>query len=491
MRGQAGIIKTGALAGLVVTLSFVLGFVRDLSIAARFGTAAEADFIFLALLIPAIVENIFGLSVRDALIPYLNAARNAGRDMARGVAARIGWPLLFGAVILTLALILAPETAIHLLVPGWSEGLVIAAAPSFQVGAVVILLSVWTYFLAAVMHLEGQFALPLWRTVFMNIGAILAMWVWSASAFVVLWGVAASLVLHLILMQLRLGPDGLLPWRMSRGPKPFARFFLPLLVATLATQINVLAERLFASWLAEGTISQLSYAYRIASIPLSLFSLSVLSIVFTRLTQAQDRGEIGEVKRQIAFALSLTFLLMIPMVVFLAVWSGDIVELLLQRGAFSATDTQETAAMLRAYCPGVIFLALGLLLSRVALSLGRVRPVLISGIVSVGITLVLDYALISSLGGQGLALAMSFGAFAGSGVLLMWLKFDAAELVHRIVLWVACGSAVFVLLNFWPVGGLVGILLSVVPVAAITLAGGYFDPSLKAEGLKLHRGEPS
>ncbi|WP_430513861.1 lipid II flippase MurJ [Pannonibacter phragmitetus] len=482
-------IKTGALAVLVVMMSFLLGFARDLSIAARFGTSAEADFIFLALLIPAIVENIFGLSVRDALIPYLNAARAAGREVARAVAARIGWPLLSGALVLTLTLIMAPETVIRLLVPGWSADLATAAAPSFQVGAVVILLSVWAYFLAALLHLEGQFVLPLWRTVFMNLGALLAMWLWTASAVVVLWGIAVSLALHLGWMQIRLGRDAFLPRRTSKGPKPFARFFVPLLVATLATQINVLAERFFASWLDEGTISQLSYAYRIATIPLTLFSLSVLSIVFTRLTQAQDRGETDTVNGQIAFALSLTFFLMVPMAVFLAVWSAEIVELLLQRGAFSATDTQETAAMLRAYCPGVLFLALGLLLSRVSLSLGRVKPILVSGVVSVSVTLGLDYALISSMGGQGLALAMSLGAFAGSGLLLVWLRFDAVELVRRVVVWAACGSAIFVVLSLWPIGGLIGILLSAVPVAAITLGGGHLDPFLRAEGLKLRRGE--
>lgn len=477
-------LRTGALSSLVVLVSFLLGFARDLSIAAHFGTAAEADFIFLALLIPAIVENLFGLSIRDALIPYLTAAR----DSARGAAARIGWPLLLGTTVLTVLLITFPEFAIALLMPGWSDVLVAAAAPAFQVGAIIIILSSWTYFLAALLQLRGEFVLPLWRTVFMNMGALLALWLWPASAIMVLWGITSWLVLHLIWMQLRLGWDGLLPLQMVDGPEPYRHFFVPLLIASVATQINVLAERFFASWLDEGTISQLSYAYRIATIPLTLFSLSVISIVFTRLTQATGRNEPAEADRLIALSLSLTFFLMVPTVVYIAFWADEVTHLLLVRGAFKETDAQQTAAILRAYCPGVLFLALGLLLSRVALTMRRAREILISGIVSVLITLLMDCLMIGYLGGQGLALAMSVGAFAGSCVLLALLKLDASTVASKFCLWGACAVVLSLVLWAWPFAGLKGLILSSLPVAFIALATGYLDPSIRNEVRKLRGG---
>lgn len=484
-------LKTGALAALVVMLSFILGLGRDLSIAARFGTAAEADFIFLALLIPAVIENIFGISIRDALIPYLDAAKNQSRALAGAVAARVGWPLLIATLVLVAALVLWPQGFIRTLVPGWSAELVAAAAPSFRVGALVIVLSVWAYFLSALLHLQGQFVLPLWRSVFMNIGALIAMWVWSASATVVLWGIAASLALHLLWMQASLGKDGLMPLKPARGPKPFWQFFFPLLIATLATQINVLAERFFASWLDEGTISQLSYAYRIATIPLTLFTLSVLSIVFTRMTQARGRGEEDSARAQTALALSLTFFLMTPMAVFMALWAEDIVRILFLRGAFTAADVVETAAMLQAYCPGVLFLALGLLLSRIALSMGQTRPIMIAGALSVATTLTLDYLLVTPFGGRGLALAMSAGALTNALTLLVLLNLGTSALITRLALWSACSILLFVVLSLWPIEGLPGLVISIVPVALIALGAGYLDTPLRTEARKLLGGTPS
>lgn len=481
-------LKTGILAGLVVMLSFILGFARDLSMAAAFGTAAEADFIFLALLIPAVVENIFGISVRDALIPCIDAAQRQSRSLAQAVAARVGWPLLAGSVVFSTMLAIWPQLFVKLLVPGWDDALVAAAAPSFQIGAIVIVLSVWAYFMSSLLHLRGQFVLPLWRSVFMNVGAIAAMWFFEASALMVLIGITVSLLLHLIWIQGNFGREGVLPLKVQRGPERFRGYFIPLLAATMVTQINVLGERFFASWLEEGTISQLSYAYRIATIPLTLFTLSVLSIVFTRITQARGRGDLEGARRQTAMAVSLTFFLMVPLAAFIAVWAEDIVRFLLFRGAFSETDVTESAAMLRAYCLGVLFLALGLLLSRIALSAGKTWPIAIAGACSVTVTLLLDYLLVGSFGGQGLAYAMSAGALLNSLALLVLLRNDMETPLRSFVVWLACGAVLFVVLSSWPLQGLVGLLLSAIPVAFVAVVAGYLDRPLREEVMKLAGG---
>lgn len=473
------------LATLVVMLSFILGFARDLSVAAAFGTAAEADFIFLALLIPTVVENIFGISVRDALIPCLDAAQRQNRSLALAVAARVGRPLLAGSVVFSAMLAIWPQLIVTLLMPGWDSALVAAAVPSFQVGAIVIVLSVWAYFMSSLLHLRGQFVLPLWRSVFMNLGAIAAMWVFEASALMVLICITVSLSLHLIWVQASLGHEGVLPRRTQRGPARFRRYFFPLLAATIATQVNVLSERFFASWLEEGTISQLSYAYRIATIPLTVFTLSVLSIVFTRMTQTRGRGDLEGARGQTALAVSLTFFLMVPMAVFMAVWAEDIVRILLYRGAFSQSDVVETAAMLQAYCLGVVFLALSLLLSRIALSADRTRPVLVAGALSVTVTLGLDYLLVGPLGGQGLAYAMSAGAVLNSLALLVLLRADMAAPLRSFALWLSCGAVLFVVLTTWPLQGLVGLLLSAFLVAFIAVGTGYLDRPLRDEVSKM------
>lgn len=481
-------LRTGLLAALVVVLSFVLGLGRDLSIAAAFGTAAEADFIFLALLIPAVIENIFGISVRDALIPCSDAAQRQSRAMALAVSARVGWPLLAGSLLFALMLMLWPQPFIRLLVPGWERALVVAATPAFQFGALVVVVSVWAYFLSALLHLRGQFVLPLWRSVFMNVGAIFAMWALDASAVMVLACITVSLVVHLFWMQASLGREGFLPLRTQRGPKRFRTYFIPLLAATMATQFNVIGERFFASWLEAGTISQLSYAYRIATIPLTIFTLTVLSIVFTRMTQTRGRGDLEGARLQMSLALSLTFFLMVPMAVFMAFWAEEVVRLLFYRGAFTQTDVIETGAMLRAYSLGTLFLALSLLLSRIALSVAKARPIMIAGAVSVAVTLGLDYLLVGVLGGQGLALAMSIGAIVNALCLLALLRADMPTPLRSFALWLACSLVLFVVLSLWPLQGLAGLFLSIVPVALIALGTGYLDLPLRREIAKLAGG---
>src|SRR3546814_9462846 len=53
----------------------------------------------------------------------------------------------------------------------------------------------------------------------------------------------------------------------------FGLAFAPVLMAAGAQQACILAERMFASFLEEGSITMLSFAFRIVTIPLTLYAM--------------------------------------------------------------------------------------------------------------------------------------------------------------------------------------------------------------------------
>lgn len=457
-------MKRSALALGVTSLSFVLGFLRDISIARAFGGSLVADAVFVALIVPTFIENILGVALRDAVVPHLHAAGNLGRDAFRAEASRMGHRLLMVGCGLALIFAAAPKFVLAVLVPGWSQQAIDQAAPLFVVGAASIVLVIWAYFQNALLNLRDSFVLPLWRTVLFNIGALLGIWlVAEPSAEALLVGMLIGLAVHTLWMQSILGGCGLRPARgVAFAAMPQGNLgaqFLPLFGATVALQVNVVAERFFASWLDAGTMAHLSYAYRLATVPLTLFSFSVLSIVYTRLVTRFGNGERDAWGQALTGGLALMMLVMVPAAVYLGIFARPLVSLLLGHGAFGAADVEATAHMLAAYGMGLPAMALALVAGRALLSLGRAREVLQAAVVCAVTTLFLDTVLMAPLGGLGLAVSVSLGAYVNAGWLVRSLSCHTQGLAlgRSSLRWAGIGGAIAVPLLVWPWQGLVSL----------------------------------
>jgi peptidoglycan biosynthesis protein MviN/MurJ (putative lipid II flippase) len=289
-------------------------------------------------------------------------------------------------------------------------------------------------------------------------------------------GMVLGYALQLGWLQSRIGWMGLAagarnPSRVGDGGGPrFTSAFLPLLGATAALQVNVLAERFFASWLAEGSITFLSYAYRLATVPVVVITLSLLTAVYPTLVTRHANGDTARFFNLLLGGLHWTLALLVPGTVFLIVFGEPIASLLFQRGAFSDSDAAITGRLVTAYAIGVPALGLALLASRALLARGETKTILRAALASMFVTVGLDALLWRPLGAFGLALAASMGALAYA-----WLTW--APLVRSLGLWtvlspmlrwMTAGFAAAAALSLWPWKGLLGLAAAGLAVLAVT-----------------------
>ncbi|WP_405465751.1 murein biosynthesis protein MurJ [Streptomyces jietaisiensis] len=126
-----------------------------------------------------------------------------------------------------------------------------------------------------------------------------------------------------------------------------------VLMFALARQSQVLVERFLGSSLPAGAISHLNYAQKVAQMPM-VIALMLCTVTFPVVAQALAEGDTerarGRVERDLAL-VSCTVLVGAAAVVACA---PQIVELLFQRGAFTARDTGATAAVMRVYALGLL-----------------------------------------------------------------------------------------------------------------------------------------
>lgn len=418
-----------AAISILVLASLLVGLARDLVVAYYFGTDWRADLYFIALIIPLFVENSLAISLRDALVPALLQRKEQGEDAYRALSGRIaGFLLLLGAVVWLLFAAL-PDLWVGAI---GDSHLAVNHRPvllqAYQLGIAMIPLMLWLYFLSALCHAERAFVLPAWRGVLLNVGGLAALWLLRSTP-ALLAGMLAGLMLHVLLLQLRLGRLPLAwprpAWRSGGTGVLMLRRFITLLVVALLLQGAIGAERLMANLTGEGGLARLSYAFRIVTVPLVVFTFGMMGIAYARFSTAVARADDDVLGQAFRDTARICLFILLPTAVAFTVFSREILALVLFRGAFTDHDMAQTASVMRIYATGLPAMGLTVVLARMLVVLDRFRPLLAATTVAVALT-ALGYVMVYRAEGiEGLALVTVGGALLQC--LLLWLALPATH----------------------------------------------------------------
>ena len=107
--------------------------------------------------------------------------------------------------------------------------------------------------------------------------------------------------------------------------------------------------------------------------------------------------------------------------VFMIVLAHPLVQILFQRGAFSADDTNRTASTLRAFLIGLTPMSLGFITSKAFTALGKNRLLLYVTLFSVAANAIFDYIFAHFWQSVGIALSTSAVYFCTMSIMLFTL----------------------------------------------------------------------
>jgi putative peptidoglycan lipid II flippase len=470
---SSGPIARAALVSAVLSvLGTLLGLGRDLLLAAFFGATGDTDAFLVAWTVP---ETAAPLLIEGAMaflmVPVFSRAIERGEGARSVVAGTLAKTTLVLAVLAGVTLLAAP-VLVGVLAPGLADpGL---AVTSTRVVSITVLMFGLAGYLSAALRASHVFAAPAAIYLAYNLGIITVIVALRHQLGIVsaALGVAVGSVL-MVAMQL---PTYLrhvgLPSRLSlRGSVVTLGAFLPIAVFTLTRQAQVFVERFFGSSLEPGTISQLNYAQKVAQVPMVL--VLVLTVVtFPALARSIAAGDRDQARRRIETDLRAASTLILLAVAYLVAFAPVVVEVLFQRGEFTAADTAGTAAILRVYVLGLLGHTVVGVLARPFFS--GARPTWYpAAAIGVGLltTAVIAGAATGPWGAIGIAAGNAVGITVTAGLLLAGLGRRVVDLplgplgtaVARLAAAAAGGAAA---------GWLAAHVLSPLPPLVLAVAGG-------------------
>jgi putative peptidoglycan lipid II flippase len=187
----------------------------------------------------------------------------------------------------------------------------------------------------------------------------------------------------------------------------FIKLLTPVLVSTSIGQINMFVDRIFASYLTDGSMSYLAYADKVSSLPVMIFSGMVATVVFPELIEHINNKEEALVKNYIRKSIIATMIFLIPSFIGIIVLNKEIIKLLFERNAFDMTATANTASALFYYSPTIIMYGGMAVIAKVYYSMKDTKTLMYISTVTILLNVIFDYVLMKPLAHNGLALSTS------------------------------------------------------------------------------------
>jgi putative peptidoglycan lipid II flippase len=430
------LLKSLAAVSSMTMLSRVLGFVRDTIIARIFGAGVASDAFVVAFKLPNLLRRIFAEGAfSQAFVPILAEYKTQqGDEAARTFVAYVSGLLTLVLAVITLLGIIAAPWIVWLSAPGFADDAQRFSLTTdlLRITFPYILLISLSSLVGAVLNTWNRFSVPAFVPTLLNISMIVfALFLtpyFDPPIMALGWAVLVGGLLQLLYQLPHLKKIGMLVlprlnvrdsgvWRVLKqmGPAIFG---------VSVSQISLIINTVFASFLVAGSVSWMYYADRLMELPAGVLGVALGTILLPALAKTYSAANREEYSKLLDWGLRLCFLLVLPSAVALAMLAEPLTVALFQYGKFSAHDALMTQQALIAYSVGLLGIILVKILAPGFYAQQNIKtPVRIAMVTLVATQLMnLLFVFVIPLAHAGLALAIGLAACLNAGLLYWRLR---------------------------------------------------------------------
>jgi putative peptidoglycan lipid II flippase len=420
--GAAALLLAGS-----VLLSRVLGFVREMVLAAEIGVGPSTDAYYAAFQIPDLLNYLLaGGAIAVAFTPlYLRTLRQEGEAEAESLLRTVHGTVGALVVVLTVLLWIYADALIALQFGGFTEE---TRALTVKLTRIVLpgqIFFVTGGILRAVLMAHGRFGAQAAAPILYNLGIIaggligggIEGFAWGALVGAVLgmWAYPVLDMRHVGSMGVRIAP---------LDPRFHAYLWraLPLMIGLSLTTVDEWYERIFGAGIGEGVVASLAFARKLMMAPVAIIGQAVAAAALPTLALLHSEGRSRDLDLTLERTLRGSIALAILAACLILVFTEPFVAVMYQRGAFGAEDVARVAVLLAI----LAFAVPGWVTQQVAIRAFFAReetwrPMLLGTAMAV-LALPVYIGLGERLGAPGLALAGVLAISANALATLAWAR---------------------------------------------------------------------
>ncbi|MDG1708633.1 MAG: murein biosynthesis integral membrane protein MurJ [Emcibacteraceae bacterium] len=417
------ILKAAAVFGSFTMISRVLGFVRDILMAAVLGAGAITDCFVVAFKLPNFFRRLFAEGAFSAsFVPIFSATlEKEGKQEAINFAEEAFACLLMVLLLFIAVVELFTPVLIYTIANGFTDDeakFTLAVTLTRFTFPFILFVSLGSL-LAGVLNSLGKFAETAAVPIILNLCMISAL-VFASSAMktpahTLAIAVSTAGFIQLVFLYRAIRKAGYkfhikIP-KMTPRVKKLLIVMGPAALGAGVIQLNLLLDMIIASHLPDASMSYLYYADRLNQLPVGVIGVAIGTVLLPFLSKSIAAGDEAQVMKSQNQAIEMGLFFTIPAAIAFLIVPDDLIHVLLERSSFSAEATLQTSLTLAAYAAGLPAYVLAKVFVPGYFARGDTKTPLKYAVVALFINVTLNLILMQYFAHVGLAMATAISAW--------------------------------------------------------------------------------
>ena len=409
---------------MVLTLiSSVLGFARESYIAYAFGASRYTDAYYVAFVVPDIIAGWIGFALTNALIPVLKKEYQFSQRSGISLINHAFYFVFSVSILLTLFAYLFRNEIIELLAPAFTGEQREIGVQMLTIMLFAIVFSAFSGLFGGINNSFESYLFPALVGIFFNSFFFLGLVGFepffgvNALAYGFLIGVVGRFTIQVIPLvkrkQLTLRVTEM--WHPKLTESVIG--MLPIFLSQAVMQTNQIVDRILASGLPEGQVSNLNYASKLGLLPIGLIGSSIAVTTYTRFVNYHINSESTQAEALLNRAITWIMLAAFVIGGGFLFFGESLVSFFYYQGAFKLQDVETTTILLKVYGGFALFYMLLPIISQYYFAQKGGKHLLLSSSISVIINISLGFLMAPIYGAVGLVVASGIASFINVAIL--------------------------------------------------------------------------
>ena len=423
-----GLFKTTLAVTLLIFVSKAGGFIREIIMAAYYGTEASMDAYNSAYSLYYVPVLLFNSCITSTLLPiYMQVHEEDGLKRANHFASNV--LSLFGvaAMVVSVIMFMLAGPIVRITNGGYSLEKQQLTAQLLRIMLPSLVFLVSSIVLSSILNAREKY-LAAQLTGFPITVALIAATVGFSAQFgikALAWGVFFSGILQVLILLPSLRNTFSFKIHFDFNDANFKRLLLlacPAVLSMAVNELNHLIDRFLATGLGDGMVAGMNFAFKLITFLQGVLLVPLTTIMFSKMSQHAAKGDNKGIIRIIMNCIETVSLVILPITAVCIVMGGDVIRAAYMRGQFDAESVVITTGPFVFYVIGLIGFGVRDLLNRAFHSLQDTKTPMANSAVTVVMNIVLNLLLVKAMGASGLALATSASGILGACMLFVRLR---------------------------------------------------------------------
>ncbi len=351
------------LVSFLTLLSRIVGYLRDVVVAALFGAGFQTDAFYVAFRIPNLLRRLFAEgSLAAIFVPVFSKYLESGDTRGAKNALRSAFTVLFIILVLVVILgIIFSPWLVKLFAYGFDQKTFDLAVYLNRLIFPYVLFISLTALAMGVLNSVRHFFAPAFSPVLFNLCIIAsALFLYRefevpivSLCFGVLGGGVMQLLIHLFYLRKEKFMFGFSKTLNHPAVRRLAVLMFPQLFGIAVYNLNILVNTQYASFMSEGTVSYLYFAERIIEFPLGVVAVSLATVMLPALSGYAAREDYGGFGKEYQRSLRRMLFIMVPAMVGIVALRVPLCNFLYQHGQFDHAAVINTSQAILGYGLGL------------------------------------------------------------------------------------------------------------------------------------------